>query len=484
MKSVTESKLWYSRKQRRVFKKRLKRRKRAQLREASLAIQEPTIPPQSEDDEVKRAAELQAWIATEAKFQKKFTEKRKKLEDEEKRKPKRNSKDSGQSSVNPCTFFMKTGACRFGVLCRNPHPYPSVSTTLLLKNMFDLPVSGSQAETQDEAEDVDIPEDSLDTMFVTFWQDIIPELHKYGKLKSVLVCRNHSRHLCGSVYVTYHSVEDSRKAFGELQGRFYASRPLQVFYCSISDWSKAICGLFLQNRCGRGKTCNLLHPFQNPDGECQVETEIFHREKNMLDSDDRDRGHHRRHHRERKSSDNYDNDYYYDDDDHHHDRDYNKEESHQSTRRDTKNDKYDYIESDKDTRRDKQQHEENHGDTTERERDGEIDYLREYTGKAMSTERKHMKKAKEQQEIDNERNEEGEYPEPGDRHSEKHKRRSSGGSHRHRHKERSHSRSSKKEKKRKREKSDSEEREPDTQLEKKRPKSDSQITSHIVNKRE
>jgi len=281
MKSVTESKLWYSRKQRRVFKKRLKRRKRAQLREASLAIQEPTIPPQSEDDEVKRAAELQAWIATEAKFQKKFTEKRKKLEDEEKRKPKRNSKDSGQSSVNPCTFFMKTGACRFGVLCRNPHPYPSVSTTLLLKNMFDLPVSGSQAETQDEAEDVDIPEDSLDTMFVTFWQDIIPELHKYGKLKSVLVCRNHSRHLCGSVYVTYHSVEDSRKAFGELQGRFYASRPLQVFYCSISDWSKAICGLFLQNRCGRGKTCNLLHPFQNPDGECQVETEIFHREKKI-----------------------------------------------------------------------------------------------------------------------------------------------------------------------------------------------------------
>lgn len=39
----------------------------------------------------------------------------------------------GEGDAAVCSFFMKTGACRYGEACSKPHPYPSISATIMVK---------------------------------------------------------------------------------------------------------------------------------------------------------------------------------------------------------------------------------------------------------------------------------------------------------------------------------------------------------------
>lgn len=48
-----------------------------------------------------------------------------------------------------CAFFLKTGSCRFGDRCGKGHPYPTLSPTILLKNMYDgLGMASSKADDE------------------------------------------------------------------------------------------------------------------------------------------------------------------------------------------------------------------------------------------------------------------------------------------------------------------------------------------------
>uniref|UniRef100_A0A9L0KC72 Zinc finger CCCH-type, RNA binding motif and serine/arginine rich 2 n=1 Tax=Equus asinus TaxID=9793 RepID=A0A9L0KC72_EQUAS len=74
-------------------------------------------------------------------------------------------------------------------------------------------------------------------------------------------------HLRGNVYVQYQSEEECQTALSLFNGRWYAGRQLQCEFCPVTQWKMAICGLFEIQQCPRGKHCNFLHVFRNPNNE-------------------------------------------------------------------------------------------------------------------------------------------------------------------------------------------------------------------------
>nr|CAD7423478.1 unnamed protein product [Timema monikensis] len=117
-----------------------------------------------------------------------------------------------------CPFFSKTGACRFGDRCSRE-----------------------------------------------FFDDVLLEFERFGRVVQFKVCRNFEPHLRGNVYVEYASTQDAVGAFQKFQGRWYGGRQLNVEFTSVPSWRNAICGLFFKARCPKGKGCNFLHVFRNPN---------------------------------------------------------------------------------------------------------------------------------------------------------------------------------------------------------------------------
>lgn len=234
-----------------------------------------------EGTETTNSTEYQLWLERERIFQEKF-KKQKEAEEQRRNRRKQPRGKQGRGSYpgavdgnnsleqddKNCSFFLKTGSCRYGEACSKFHPYPTVSSTILIKNMFEAPgFSEPSDDVQDHDDDLEYPDEEIQERFDSFWQDILPELLKYGEIDQLRVCRNHSQHLRGNVYVGYQRQEDAERAYAELQGRFYAGKQMQVIYTPIRNWKQAICGLFAQNRCERGKHCNFLHVFKNPNGQ-------------------------------------------------------------------------------------------------------------------------------------------------------------------------------------------------------------------------
>lgn len=170
-----------------------------------------------------------------------------------------------------CRFYEKVGSCRFGDNCSRLHEEVTSSNTLLLQGMFstfafDIMERAKNTEHGDiddiwlEHSDADLYDE-----FVEFYNDVIPELEAYGKLRQFKVCCNRDKHLLGNVYVQYKHKSDAVKAATNLNGRFYAGKSLTVKYILIKSWKSAICGLHYNNRnCPRGHHCNFLHVFKEP----------------------------------------------------------------------------------------------------------------------------------------------------------------------------------------------------------------------------
>jgi len=131
----------------------------------------------------------------------------------------------------------------------------------------------SEPTDEDNDDDLEHSEEEIKSHFEAFWLDVVPEFRKFGKIEQLRVCRNHSHHLRGNVYVMYKREEDARRAFQAFQGRFYAGRQLFVQYSPLVNWKTAVCGLFKKLRCERGKQCNFLHVFKNPNGELEGKEE-------------------------------------------------------------------------------------------------------------------------------------------------------------------------------------------------------------------
>lgn len=166
---------------------------------------------------------------------------------------------------NPCVFFGKVGACRFGVRCSSDHAIPGLSELLLLPNFFAHPALDHQQHPEYGLDSsIEFDDDELYRSYTEFFMDVIEEFESFGPISGFFVTRNFEPHLRGNVYVQYEKVRDAAKAYQRMNGRFYASKQLRVEFRAPIVWTAAVCGLFERSRCQKGKSCNYLHLLVNP----------------------------------------------------------------------------------------------------------------------------------------------------------------------------------------------------------------------------
>uniref|UniRef100_A0A8D8HS53 U2 small nuclear ribonucleoprotein auxiliary factor 35 kDa subunit-related protein 1 n=1 Tax=Culex pipiens TaxID=7175 RepID=A0A8D8HS53_CULPI len=167
--------------------------------------------------------------------------------------------------ANACGFFGKIGVCRYGIRCSSNHPTPGLSQLLLIPNFFAHPALDDRNNPEYGTDSgIEFDEDELYRCYKEFFHDIIAEFESFGSIQYIFVCRNHAVHLRGNVFIQYDSVRSAAKAQQRMNGRFYASRQLHVEFRSPISWPAAVCGLFEQSRCQKGKNCNYLHLMRNP----------------------------------------------------------------------------------------------------------------------------------------------------------------------------------------------------------------------------
>ncbi|XP_007538699.1 U2 small nuclear ribonucleoprotein auxiliary factor 35 kDa subunit-related protein 2 isoform X3 [Erinaceus europaeus] len=167
-----------------------------------------------------------------------------------------------------CPFFSKTGACRFGDRCSRKHNFPTSSPTLLIRSMFTtFGMEQCRRDDYDPDAGLEYSEEETYQQFLDFYDDVLPEFKNVGKVIQFKVSCNLEPHLRGNVYVQYQSEEECQAAFSLFNGRWYAGRQLQCEFCPVTRWKMAICGLFEMQQCPRGKHCNFLHVFRNPNNE-------------------------------------------------------------------------------------------------------------------------------------------------------------------------------------------------------------------------
>ncbi|XP_048397176.1 U2 small nuclear ribonucleoprotein auxiliary factor 35 kDa subunit-related protein 2 [Stegostoma tigrinum] len=318
------------RKARALLKKEKRKRKRqeeAKKRQAELAIEEDIEAENLEEEEIELEAERQRlhveWLEKEQQAQEEFRLKkekeeaaRKKQEEEERRireeweqqqmKEKEqvehkqqerrereeavqkmldqaeNQLENGSTWHNPeapedygtekdksyCPFFLKTGSCRFGDRCSRKHVYPASSQTLLIRAMFiTFGMEESRRDDYDTDSGLEHSEEDIYQQFVEFYEDVLPEFKSVGKVIQFKVSCNYEPHLRGNVYVQYQKEEECQQAFALFNGRWYAGKQLQCEFSPVTRWKTAICGLYERRKCPRGKHCNFLHVFRNPNSE-------------------------------------------------------------------------------------------------------------------------------------------------------------------------------------------------------------------------
>nr|XP_060625997.1 U2 small nuclear ribonucleoprotein auxiliary factor 35 kDa subunit-related protein 2 isoform X1 [Anolis sagrei ordinatus] len=167
-----------------------------------------------------------------------------------------------------CPFYIKTGACRFGDRCSRKHNYPTSSQTLLIRGMFvTFGMEQCKRDDYDTDASLEYSEEEIYQQFLDFYEDVLPEFKNVGKVVQFKVSCNFEPHLRGNVYVQYQSEQECQEALALFNGRWYAGRQLQCEFCPVTRWKTAICGLFERQKCPRGKHCNFLHVFRNPNNE-------------------------------------------------------------------------------------------------------------------------------------------------------------------------------------------------------------------------
>ncbi|XP_067948320.1 U2 small nuclear ribonucleoprotein auxiliary factor 35 kDa subunit-related protein 2-like [Watersipora subatra] len=171
----------------------------------------------------------------------------------------------GMDSANLCSFFRKVGACRFGDRCSRSHIKPSISKTLLISNMYSHPSLDTLYTNSDNDISLEYDDDDFYQHFKGFYNDTLPEFEAAGSVVQFKVCCNYEQHLRGNVYIQYTSENEAYKAFELFNGRWYSGRQLQCSFTGVEKWKPAICGQFHQKKCPKGRSCNFLHVFRNPD---------------------------------------------------------------------------------------------------------------------------------------------------------------------------------------------------------------------------
>lgn len=168
---------------------------------------------------------------------------------------------NSQPGRDACPFFAKTGTCRYGDMCSRNHQRYSLTSMILIPGFYAHFSMEKQSKEYDT--DISLEYESAETRkhFREFYFDVMPELKKYGKIKTMQYCCNSEIHLRGNLYVEYYSERDAAKAQRGLAGRWYAGRQLNCEFAYIKSWRQAICGM---TKCPKGKLCNFMHTFRNP----------------------------------------------------------------------------------------------------------------------------------------------------------------------------------------------------------------------------
>ena len=97
-----------------------------------------------------------------------------------------------------CPFYYKIGACRHGDRCSRVHNKPSISQTVVFKNMYQNPVLAAAAQGAPPPS-----KDQVRDQYEDFYEDVFDELSKFGKLRALNVCENAAEHLSGNVYAYF-----------------------------------------------------------------------------------------------------------------------------------------------------------------------------------------------------------------------------------------------------------------------------------------
>ncbi|KAJ4970116.1 hypothetical protein NE237_003215 [Protea cynaroides] len=155
-----------------------------------------------------------------------------------------------------CPFYFKIGACRHGDRCSRLHTKPSISPTLLIANMYQRPdMITPGIDPQGQA----IDPHKVQEHFENFYEDLFEELSKYGEIESLNICDNLADHMVGNVYVQFREEDHAANAVKNLNGRFYAGRPIMADFSPVTDFREATCRQYEENTCNRGGYCNFMH---------------------------------------------------------------------------------------------------------------------------------------------------------------------------------------------------------------------------------
>ncbi|KJP87634.1 hypothetical protein AK88_02662 [Plasmodium fragile] len=156
-----------------------------------------------------------------------------------------------------CPFFWKIGACRHGDQCSRSHYKPNTAQTLVIRHMYDNPPMAVAIAEGQMVEDEVL--DKAADHFEEFYEEVFEELMKYGEIEDMVVCDNIGDHIIGNVYIKYTHEDYAEKAVKELNGRFYAGKPLHIEYTPVTDFREARCRQFVDGQCRRGGYCNFMH---------------------------------------------------------------------------------------------------------------------------------------------------------------------------------------------------------------------------------
>ncbi|XP_030383611.1 U2 small nuclear ribonucleoprotein auxiliary factor 35 kDa subunit-related protein 2 isoform X2 [Scaptodrosophila lebanonensis] len=145
----------------------------------------------------------------------------------------------------PCEFFTRTNSCRFGLHCTFNHKRPMLARILLIRHFFTHPLLHSDVHKEYATADADLElnERDLRNDYDEFFADVVPELEKFGRILNFRAVRNTLAHLRGHVFVEYEQERSALRAFINLQGRYYASRRLNVEFSNLKTWRGAVCGM-------------------------------------------------------------------------------------------------------------------------------------------------------------------------------------------------------------------------------------------------
>ncbi|KAJ8729526.1 hypothetical protein PYW08_001107 [Mythimna loreyi] len=165
-----------------------------------------------------------------------------------------------------CPFFSKTACCRFGDQCSRNHQYPGISKVLLATNFYNH-FGLSNANVNEYDTDIMLEFEDSDTYkeYKDFFFDVLSEFEKFGRITQFKVCNNYEKHLRGNAFIEFAELRCAVAAYRSLHTRWYGGRQLSLQFCTINSWKNAICGLQLRRRCPKGRACNFLHVFRNPN---------------------------------------------------------------------------------------------------------------------------------------------------------------------------------------------------------------------------